>query len=1034
MSYIIPLSAQEIEKRLLKVPELDSTLHTFYEGTYETIDDINCIVITIAQEIASGLEIKFRAPVACTEVTQLCVKQVNTENYSIFAFADANGNDIGEVANLFAAEAIVKVILDPAAKLNGVPTPAAFVQNANTNEYLESTLREIRDTKVSAVDLDAQLEELLSKIENVEAGLPSGDGEGSAVIGSGNASGANSTVIGSGNALGVGSTVIGSGTASGTGATSIGSSTAIGDYSMAGGTTDSSLVKDITGVDINTLTDDMIVNALGERGIRLKDNLQDSLEPTATGAASTTYGTGTNSITALSSTQGAGTEAGSKGFYIHKITIPEDDGDITVSLSTTQKPYYKYQQRQYVIYGDLVWKEGNTDTKTWNTEAGTILSNWSAGDAVNIILKKIFCVCEDIVSVDSTNGNITITNTGGITASDLVEAIEFEGSTGSVEALAAISALVPYQFSVAVPAKPDIGIVELHFAATATGLGSIAAGTLSQAHGSMNLAAGQFGFVVGQNNVSGYGGFASGQDNTALGYNSHAEGSGTKALGSGAHTEGKDTQALGNYSHAEGRESVAKGLYSHTEGYTTEAGGLSAHAEGRATKAIGDYSHAEGYSTTASGNRSHAEGSSTTASGLYSHAEGYSTEASGSRSHAEGYDTTAIGDYSHAEGYSTTASGATSHAEGRRTVASGIRSHAEGYQTIASGEIQHVQGKFNIEDTENKYAHIVGNGTSDTKRSNAHTIDWDGNAWFAGKVFASNNSNEQYQLATINKAITNDSVWSTLETIKNTYPQTTISSTNFSDEILRFTPDWLQCPVKFDTDGYTDKIHLYKTENLLGFYNTTIHENGEVTNGITYTQLKNGKLHAEGTFDGGGGRGLKNIGTVTLPAGKYIFWVDGANASIYGSLYPISVNEDGETTVDIDGRLAKSSGKGVQFELTKDTTVLARVLLATSASTVNVELGFSITRGTETPITFSKYEGKLLDVIDGSIETEAYRGTNYAYVIPSTSTLEVTMYHNIVPILNKAKSLPNIYSGTKEPTDDIGQIGDIYIVIEESDQ
>lgn len=33
------------------------------------------------------------------------------------------------------------------------------------------------------------------------------------------------------------------------------------------------------------------------------------------------------------------------------------------------------------------------------------------------------------------------------------------------------------------------------------------------------------------------------------------------------------------------------------------------------------------------------------------------------------------------------------------------------------------------------YAHIVGNGTS-TKRSNAHVLDWSGNAWFAGDVYA----------------------------------------------------------------------------------------------------------------------------------------------------------------------------------------------------------------------------------------------------------------------------------------------------------
>jgi hypothetical protein len=28
----------------------------------------------------------------------------------------------------------------------------------------------------------------------------------------------------------------------------------------------------------------------------------------------------------------------------------------------------------------------------------------------------------------------------------------------------------------------------------------------------------------------------------------------------------------------------------------------------------------------------------------------------------------------------------------------------------------------------------VGNGQSDTKRSNAHTLDWSGNAWFAGDI------------------------------------------------------------------------------------------------------------------------------------------------------------------------------------------------------------------------------------------------------------------------------------------------------------
>ena len=144
-----------------------------------------------------------------------------------------------------------------------------------------------------------------------------------------------------------------------------------------------------------------------------------------------------------------------------------------------------------------------------------------------------------------------------------------------------------------------------------------------------------------------------------------------------------------------------------------EASGLYSHAEGSFTTASGESSHTEGDGTTASNKCSHAEGSNTTASGIYSHAEGRSTVASG--------------DYG-------------AHAEGTTTTAAGNYSHSEGWQTTANSESQHVQGEWNIIDTagaknlRGTYAHIVGNGTSATARSNAHTLDWSGNAWFAGEV------------------------------------------------------------------------------------------------------------------------------------------------------------------------------------------------------------------------------------------------------------------------------------------------------------
>lgn len=130
-----------------------------------------------------------------------------------------------------------------------------------------------------------------------------------------------------------------------------------------------------------------------------------------------------------------------------------------------------------------------------------------------------------------------------------------------------------------------------------------------------------------------------------------------------------------------------------------------------------------------------------------SHAEGNYTQALGDSSHAEGTYTIASGGASHAEGDSTIASAYCSHAEGNCTTASGENSHAEGASTIASSQNQHVQGKYNIEDLNGTYAHIVGNG-EDGKNSNAHTLDWQGNGWYAGKLSQEGTPTEDKDLVT----------------------------------------------------------------------------------------------------------------------------------------------------------------------------------------------------------------------------------------------------------------------------------------------
>lgn len=118
---------------------------------------------------------------------------------------------------------------------------------------------------------------------------------------------------------------------------------------------------------------------------------------------------------------------------------------------------------------------------------------------------------------------------------------------------------------------------------------------------------------------------------------------------------------------------------------------------------------------------------------------GQNNTASGDQSFAEGRETVASGNQSHAEGYQTTASMTRAHSEGSNTVASGTSSHAEGSNTIANHLCQHVFGEYNLADTSTaqpssrgNYAEIVGNGTSDSSRSNARTLDWNGNEVLAG--------------------------------------------------------------------------------------------------------------------------------------------------------------------------------------------------------------------------------------------------------------------------------------------------------------
>lgn len=90
------------------------------------------IRIDLLSSITNGQAVTFKSPVDCSDITGLIVyypnngKQVST----VFEFTDAHGNDVAGFS-LFANDVLVKVILD-------TESNKAFVQNADTNAYLES--------------------------------------------------------------------------------------------------------------------------------------------------------------------------------------------------------------------------------------------------------------------------------------------------------------------------------------------------------------------------------------------------------------------------------------------------------------------------------------------------------------------------------------------------------------------------------------------------------------------------------------------------------------------------------------------------------------------------------------------------------------------------------------------------------------------------------------------------------------------------------------------------------------------------------
>lgn len=301
-----------------------------------------------------------------------------------------------------------------------------------------------------------------------------------------------------------------------------------------------------------------------------------------------------------------------------------------------------------------------------------------------------------------------------------------------------------------------------NYAATALGIGNNANGKRSIAAGNGNSTSGYIAVAIGNEND------ATSMFSVGIGSKNTSSGTGSIALGVKNQSEGASSVAIGelnvssgNCSVALGRQNTSSGGQSFTGGFNNTASGQFSVAIGNQNKALEQGALALGSSNTSSGINSVSLGNANTASnknafavgtknkasGPNSASIGNNNEASGSASFAQGYQAKATNECCVALGNNSKASGKNSFAVGPRAEASGTTSVAIGQGVKAARANQIVFGKYNIMDTNtsSSYAVIIGNGSGEDvtddsgnvttqNRSNAHTLDWKGNAWFAGSL------------------------------------------------------------------------------------------------------------------------------------------------------------------------------------------------------------------------------------------------------------------------------------------------------------
>ena len=194
-----------------------------------------------------------------------------------------------------------------------------------------------------------------------------------------------------------------------------------------------------------------------------------------------------------------------------------------------------------------------------------------------------------------------------------------------------------------------------------------------------------------------------------------------------------------------GNSGPSGGLCTHSEGIcnSVNTAAVGAHIEGICNDVEKAGGHAEGIGTSSDGMAAHSEGIGGKAKGKAAHSEGYHCECHSIAGHAEGYESIVATNSmaSHVEGYSNAiVSAQYAHCGGAHSRVNGDHGFAHGLY-VTAGTNQIAFGKYNDVSAPNAadIMFMIGNGTSDSTRSNIFELDKNGNLSITGDIVFNGN-------------------------------------------------------------------------------------------------------------------------------------------------------------------------------------------------------------------------------------------------------------------------------------------------------